>query len=49
MKAVRVHEYGGFGVIKYEEGSRPELGHGELFLQLHAVVKNPNAKSAIFT
>jgi NADPH:quinone reductase-like Zn-dependent oxidoreductase len=49
MKAVKIHEYGGLVIIKYEEVSRPEPGHGELFLRIHAAVKNTNPKDANFT
>ncbi len=41
MKAVRIHEYGGLEVLKYEEVTRPEPGQGELLIRVHAAGVNP--------
>jgi len=41
MKAVRVHEYGGPDVLKYEDAPRPEPGRGEVLVQVHAAGVNP--------
>lgn len=41
MKAVRIHAYGGPEVLKYEEVPRPEPGHGELLVRVHAAGVNP--------
>ncbi|RPI94660.1 MAG: quinone oxidoreductase [Chloroflexi bacterium] len=40
MKAVRVHEYGGLEVLKYEEVSVPEPGEGEARVKVEAIGAN---------
>lgn len=41
MKAIRIHKYGGPGELQYEEAPRPEPGHGEVLVQVHATSVNP--------
>src|ERR1700734_1990775 len=41
MKAVRVHEYGGPEVLKYEDAPRPELQPGDVLIRVHASGVNP--------
>jgi NADPH:quinone reductase-like Zn-dependent oxidoreductase len=41
MKAVRVHEYGGPEVLKYEDAPRPQAGAGEVLIRAHASSVNP--------
>ncbi len=41
MNAVRIHEFGGPEVLKYEEAPRPEPGAGEILLEVKAVGVNP--------
>lgn len=41
MKAVRIHEYGGPEVLKYEEAPRPTPATGELLIRVHAAGVNP--------
>jgi NADPH:quinone reductase-like Zn-dependent oxidoreductase len=41
MKAVRMHEYGGPEVLKYEEAPRPEARAGEALVKVHAAGVNP--------
>jgi NADPH:quinone reductase-like Zn-dependent oxidoreductase len=41
MKAVRIHEYGGPEVLRYEEAPRPEAGPGEVLIRVHAAGVNP--------
>jgi NADPH:quinone reductase-like Zn-dependent oxidoreductase len=41
MKAIRVHEYGGPEVLKYEEAPRPEPGPGEVLVRIRAAGVNP--------
>jgi NADPH:quinone reductase-like Zn-dependent oxidoreductase len=41
MKAVRIHEYGGPEVLKYEDGPRPAPGTGEVLIRVHAAGINP--------
>ncbi|HEX2064633.1 MAG TPA: NADP-dependent oxidoreductase [Acidimicrobiales bacterium] len=41
MKAVRIHEYGGPDVLRYEEAPRPEPGAGEVLVQVRAAGVNP--------
>ncbi|MBC8102296.1 MAG: NADPH:quinone reductase [Cytophagales bacterium] len=41
MKAVRIHEFGGPEVLKYEEVPDPVVGPGEVILRTYAVGVNP--------
>jgi NADPH:quinone reductase-like Zn-dependent oxidoreductase len=41
MKAVRIHEYGGVDVLRFEDASRPEPGPGEVLVRVHAAGVNP--------
>jgi NADPH:quinone reductase-like Zn-dependent oxidoreductase len=41
MKAVRLHEYGGPEVLKYEDAPRPEPAAGEVLVRVHAAGVNP--------
>ena len=41
MKAVRIHEYGGPEVLRYEDAPRPEHVSGELLVRIHAAGVNP--------
>lgn len=41
MKAVRLHEFGGPEVLRYEDAPRPELKAGEVLVRVHAVGVNP--------
>jgi NADPH:quinone reductase-like Zn-dependent oxidoreductase len=41
MKAVRLHEFGGPEVLRYEEAPIPELKPGEVLVRVHAVGINP--------
>ena len=41
MKAVRIHEFGDPGVLKYEDVPRPEPGKGEILVRVHATTVNP--------
>lgn len=41
MKAVRIHEYGGPEVLRYEDAPRPEAGPGEVLIRVHAASVNP--------
>jgi NADPH:quinone reductase-like Zn-dependent oxidoreductase len=41
MKAVRLHEFGGPEVLRYEEAPMPELKPGEVLVRVHAVGINP--------
>ena len=41
MKAVRIHEYGGVEVLKYEDAPRPSPKAGELLVRVHAAGVNP--------
>lgn len=40
MKTVRVHEYGGLEVLKYEEVEKPEPGEGEARVRIEAIGVN---------
>ena len=42
MKAVRVHEYGGLDVLRYEDVQMPVPGGGELLVRVHAAGVNPS-------
>ncbi|UES59796.1 zinc-binding dehydrogenase (plasmid) [Roseibium aggregatum] len=41
MKAVRLHEFGGPEVLRYEEAPKPVAGAGEVLVRLHAASLNP--------
>ncbi|MEH2276164.1 MAG: NADP-dependent oxidoreductase [Nostoc sp.] len=41
MKAIRLHEFGGPEVLRYEEVEIPELKPGEVLVRVHAVGINP--------
>jgi NADPH2:quinone reductase len=41
MKAVRLHEFGGPNVLRYEDVPRPDLASGEVLVRVHAVGLNP--------
>ena len=41
MKAIRIHNYGGTDVIKYEDAPRPIPGAGEVLIRVHATTVNP--------
>jgi NADPH:quinone reductase-like Zn-dependent oxidoreductase len=41
MKAIRLHEYGGPAVLRYEEAPVPEPKAGEVLVRVHAVGINP--------
>jgi NADPH:quinone reductase-like Zn-dependent oxidoreductase len=41
MKAVRIHNYGGPEVLKFEDAPRPQPAVGELLIQVHAAAVNP--------
>jgi NADPH:quinone reductase len=41
MKAIRVHEFGGPEVLRFEEVPRPRPGAGEVLVRMHAIGVNP--------
>jgi NADPH:quinone reductase-like Zn-dependent oxidoreductase len=41
MKAVRIHQYGGPEVLKYEDAPRPEPANGEILVRVHGAGVNP--------
>jgi len=41
MKAIRLHEFGGAEVLRYEEAPLPALKQGEVLVQVHAAGINP--------
>jgi NADPH:quinone reductase-like Zn-dependent oxidoreductase len=41
MKAVRMHEYGGPEVLRYEDAPRPVAGPGDVLIKVHAAGINP--------
>lgn len=41
MKAVRIHNYGGLEVLKYEDAPRPQPEQGEILIRVHATSVNP--------
>jgi NADPH:quinone reductase-like Zn-dependent oxidoreductase len=41
MMAVRLHEFGGTEVLRYEEAPVPELKPGEVLIRVHAIGINP--------
>src|SRR6478736_5631576 len=41
MKAIRIHNYGGPEVLKYEDAPRPQPQAGEVLVRVHAATVNP--------
>ena len=41
MKAVRIHNYGGIEVLKYEDAPMPEAGPDEVLIKITAASVNP--------
>jgi NADPH:quinone reductase-like Zn-dependent oxidoreductase len=41
MKAIRIHNYGGPEVLRYEDAPRPRVKNGEVLIQVHAAGVNP--------
>ncbi|WNG27375.1 NADP-dependent oxidoreductase [Cystobacter fuscus] len=41
MKAIRLHEFGGPEVLRYEDAPKPELKPGEVLVHVHAAGINP--------
>jgi NADPH:quinone reductase-like Zn-dependent oxidoreductase len=41
MKAIRIHNYGGPEVLKYEDAPRPQPQAGEVLIRVHAAGVNP--------
>ena len=41
MKAVRLHEFGGPNVLRYEDAPRPQLASGEVLIRIVATGINP--------
>ena len=41
MKAIRLHEFGGPHVLRYEDAPKPVAGPGEVIVRVHAVGLNP--------
>lgn len=41
MKAVRLHSFGGPGVLVYEDAPKPQIKAGEVLVRVHAVGLNP--------
>jgi NADPH:quinone reductase-like Zn-dependent oxidoreductase len=41
MQAIRIHNYGGPEVLRYEEVPRPQVGVGELLVRVHAAGVDP--------
>lgn len=41
MKSVRIHDYGGFDVLCYEDAPRPTPSTGEVLIRVHATSVNP--------
>ena len=41
MKAIRLHQFGGAEVLRYEDAPRPELKAGEVLVRVHAAGINP--------
>lgn len=41
MKAIRIHNYGGPDVLRYEDAPRPRVRNGEVLIRVHAAGVNP--------
>src|SRR5437660_11851897 len=41
VKAIRIHNYGGPEVLKYEDAPRPEPQAGQVLVRVHAAGVNP--------
>jgi NADPH:quinone reductase len=41
VKAIRVHEFGGAEVLRFEEAQTPRPGPGQVLVQVHAIGVNP--------
>jgi NADPH:quinone reductase-like Zn-dependent oxidoreductase len=41
MKVIRIHEYGGPDMLRYEDAPKPELKLGEVLVRVHAIGINP--------
>jgi NADPH:quinone reductase-like Zn-dependent oxidoreductase len=41
MKAIRIHEFGGPEVLRYEDAPRPVVKPGEVLVRVHAIGVNP--------
>jgi len=41
MKAIRIHDYGGADVLRYEEAPTPEPGPDEILIRIHGAGVNP--------
>jgi NADPH:quinone reductase-like Zn-dependent oxidoreductase len=41
MKAIRVHEFGGPEVLRFEEVPTPQPGRGEVLVRMYAIGVNP--------
>jgi NADPH:quinone reductase-like Zn-dependent oxidoreductase len=41
MKAIRIHDYGGPEVLRYEDAPRPRVQNGEVLIRVHAAGVNP--------
>ena len=41
MKAVRIHEFGGPDVLRYEDAPKPDVKDGEILVRVHAAGINP--------
>jgi NADPH:quinone reductase-like Zn-dependent oxidoreductase len=41
VKAVRIHEYGGPDVLRYEDAPEPEVGDDDVLVRVHAAGVNP--------
>ncbi|MBV8842134.1 MAG: NADP-dependent oxidoreductase [Bryobacterales bacterium] len=41
MKAIRIHEYGGPEILRYEDAPRPQSAPGDVLVRVHAAAVNP--------
>ncbi|MBK8000554.1 MAG: alcohol dehydrogenase catalytic domain-containing protein, partial [Verrucomicrobia bacterium] len=41
MKAIRVHQFGGPEVLRYEDVPTPAVGAGQVLVKVHAIGVNP--------